>query len=111
MNTEKKWRHPERWGNHGLRAQNDESGREAASPVDPLPDQTPGGRIDDPPVTVAEVKRQRQKRDRNRARDDRILASRVLAARDAGATWPELAEAMGMTRQGLRKFLAREAEA
>ena len=60
---------------------------------------------------ISKIANQRERRDQAFEATNRILANRVRAARADCATWPALADAMGMTRQGLRLFLERDAKA
>ena len=53
------------------------------------------------------LRRLRRDRDAQLERANAELAELAWEAREAGATWPAIAEAVGMTRQGLRKFLNR----
>lgn len=51
------------------------------------------------------IRKARAERDRTHETQTAELRRLCHEARDAGATWPEIATAMGMTRQGLHNFL------
>lgn len=57
--------------------------------------------------SIQQIAKQRARRDEQYEVTNRIMANRIRAAREAGATWVDLAAAMGITRQGLAAFLKR----
>jgi hypothetical protein len=58
-------------------------------------------------VALREIEKARRARDRSYRKANTELVDLIGAAREAGSTWPAIAEALGMTRQGVRLFLQR----
>ena len=54
---------------------------------------------------LEKIRRARLRRDSLYAERCRALARYAVEAHEAGYSWPRVAEAMGMTRQGLRAFI------
>lgn len=57
--------------------------------------------------TLKDIERARKRRDKAYEYANRQLVAGIQAARERGETWPAIAQAMGMTRMGLHKFMAR----
>lgn len=56
---------------------------------------------------LPDIQREREDRDAAHAAANERLVEAIEAAREVGATWDAVAEAMGMTRTGLRMWLDR----
>lgn len=54
---------------------------------------------------IRSIRDERERVEAERVKRNAELAKLMRSAREAGATWPAIAEAAGMTRQGVRWFL------
>ena len=59
---------------------------------------------------LKDIARVRKRRDRQVAKANAELVELIRAARGMGSPWARIAEAMGMTRDGVVKFLERHPE-